>query len=199
MVAGKRSSFRGLVGFAVDSPSSGQFSIDITGIDFRAGDIGMLVWTSGVTDSTPGVSPAMTELLNNGNSFAYSMTMVGNETAITSTTMSHDGVRPIFAIFRGFAKPTAVSANIAGTSPANPGAVTAAVNDLVLVTSHYVVGVTDTAPSGYTLVSSGSATNGSTGLAYKKALSAGSEDPGAWGVTSGAATYRALTILLEVV
>ena len=88
------------------------------------------------------------------------------------------------------------------TSPANSGAVTAAVDDIVLAAVVVDEGPSITAiPSGYTEqinVLLGSVNNGVTlGVADKVITSAGSEDPSAWTTAApGGATCIYITILI---
>lgn len=187
------------VGESGDAPggTTTQINIDLTGIGFSSGDIGLFfLWQSG-GDTTPGINLTMTELYNTNGFHVNAMTMDGTETAATTATLSSGYKNGAFVVYRNCSAPASLGAVVATIGTAsNPPSASVDAGNIVLAVSHRSNIPADSVPSGYTAVST--TTGSAFGLctvAEKEITAAGSDNPGAFGGTVGNGV--GYTIVLE--
>lgn len=186
------------IGEASDSTGSNttQLSINLSGIDIDAGDIGILLLYNSGNDTTPGLSETMTPLYNVANTACYVMTMAGTETVLTTSTVSTGYKIGSFLVYRHLLEPASIGSATGSATAANPPSVSAENKDTVLAISVRSNIPADNEPSGYTTVSYNVGTTfGSIHAAEKSIAADGAEDPAPFSSTTG--TWVAFTLLLR--
>lgn len=195
------------VGFVSGTDAAGNFTLDISSLSIRSGDLGILFIGSDGVDSAFAVTGYtqrdLSTVSGEMTSATFTRSMDGTETSISSSdagALSYTTL--IFALFRGL---TYVSINGASTlsgGDPNPPAVTVENGDWVVIG-----GMQDddaqpiSAPANYTLIDSVETSDGTnlgsaTAAAYRFNLSAGTEDPGTMS-SSGSDFARAVSIVLR--
>lgn len=194
------------IGFASGTDSSGNFSLDISSLDIRAGDLGLFFIGADNGDNVYSISGFTNIFSIVGNSFqGFTKVMNGSETSIVGTVGGAGFISLIFVLFRdiSYTSVTSTATVDVTTGDPDPPSVTVSKGDWVVAVGYQDDDVQPiSAPDGYTLVVSQQ--NGIPGdgcalaVAYKEDLSAGTENPGimsSTGSDSGGSATLVLTPL----
>lgn len=188
------------IGYVSGTDPTDNFSLDISSLDIRAGDLGLFFVGADGGDNQYSVTGFTNIFSILGNSFqGFTKVMNGSETAVVGTGGGADFISLIFVLFRDIDYISVASSSVTdvATGDPNPPAVTVSKGDWVVVVGYQDDDVQPISASpGYTLVVSQQ--NGISGdgcalaVAYKEDLPAGTEDPGIMSSvnsdTGGAAT-----------
>lgn len=195
------------VGFVSGTDAAGNFTLDISSLSIRSGDLGILFIGSDGVDSAFAVTGYtqrdLSTVTGEMTSATFTRSMDGTETSISSSdagALSYTTL--IFALFRGLTYVSINGASLLSEGDPNPPAVTVENGDWVVIG-----GMQDddarpiSAPTNYTLIDSVETSNGAdlgsaTAAAYRFNLSAGTEDPGTMS-SSGSDFVRAVSIVLR--
>lgn len=199
------------VGYVSGTDAGGDFSLDISSLGIRSGDLGLLFTgsdsgdlnftVSGFTNrARVGVSGGS----GDGEATVFSRVMDGTETTITSSgggDLQFTSV--IFALFRKLSYVSIATARSTSSGDPDPPSVTVSSGDWVVVGGYQDDDVQPiSAPSGYSLIVSqqnGTAEAGfATAVAFKSNLSAGDENPGVMS-SAGDDPWAAVSIVLRPV